>query len=45
MIYNATINTAAPLWVAYIIYTFHFNLASTYTPKILKVALGFALQP
>ena len=45
VIRDAAKNVATPLWVAYIIYLFQFSLESTQTPKILKVAFNFTLQP
>ena len=45
VIRDAAENVATPLWVTYIIYSFQFSLKSTQTPKILKVAFSFTLQP
>ena len=44
-IYNAAENAAVPLQVTYIIYLFQFSLKSTQTPRILRVASSFTLQP
>ena len=45
VIRDAAKNAAAPLQVVYVIYLFQFSLESTQTPKILKIAFSFALQP
>ena len=44
-IYNTAVNAAAPLVVAFIIYLFQFSLVSTQTPRTLRVAFSFTLQP
>ena len=36
---------AAPLWVACVVYAFQFSLASTQTPRTLRVAASLTLQP
>ena len=43
VIRDAAKNIATPLWVACVIYSFQFNLESTQTPKILRVAFSFTL--
>jgi hypothetical protein len=45
VIRDAAENAAAPLWVACAICSFQFSLESTQTPRILRVASGFASQP
>ena len=45
VIRDAAENAAAPLWVACVIYAFQFSFKSTQTPKTLRVASSFTLQP
>ena len=45
VICDAAANAAAPLWVACAMCVFQFNLESTQTPRTLRLASGFVLQP
>ena len=45
VIRDTAAKAAAPLWVAYIVCAFQFSLASTQTPRTLRVVSGFASQP
>ena len=42
---NTALKATTPLQVACVIYAFQFSLASTQTPKTLRVVSGFASQP
>ena len=45
VIWDAAKNIVTSLQVTCVIYLFQFSLKSTQTPKILRVAFSFALQP